>query len=35
MFGEGLHAELVALKDRYDRDNVFRLNQNIRPSSGA
>jgi hypothetical protein len=24
---------LVALKDRWDRSNFFRLNQNIRPSA--
>ena len=31
-FGEEKYAKLVALKDSYDPANMFRLNQNIRPS---
>jgi FAD/FMN-containing dehydrogenase len=31
-FGVRAYARLLALKDRYDPDNLFRLNQNITPS---
>jgi FAD/FMN-containing dehydrogenase len=31
-YGVAKYAKLVTLKDRYDPDNLFRLNQNIKPS---
>jgi hypothetical protein len=33
-YGEAAYARLVALKDAWDPANVFRLNQNIEPSTG-
>ena len=34
-FGEEKHRRLTALKDVWDPDNLFRRNQNIRPSGTA
>jgi FAD binding domain/Berberine and berberine like len=31
IYGEAKHERLVALKREWDPDNVFRLNQNVRP----
>lgn len=34
-FGDTKYERLVALKDKYDPSNLFRLNQNIEPSQSA
>ena len=31
-YGAGKYDRLVALKDKWDPDNLFRVNQNVRPS---
>jgi FAD/FMN-containing dehydrogenase len=32
--GETKYRRLVEVKDTYDPENIFRLNQNVRPSRG-
>ena len=34
-YGDAKYERLVALKDRYDPDNLFHMNQNIKPSRQA
>jgi FAD/FMN-containing dehydrogenase len=34
-YGDATYSRLVEVKDRWDPDNVFRQNQNIRPSRAA
>jgi FAD/FMN-containing dehydrogenase len=34
-YGDATYERLVGVKDRYDPDNLFQMNQNIRPSRRA
>jgi FAD/FMN-containing dehydrogenase len=34
-YGDAKYGRLVEIKDKYDPDNLFRLNQNIKPSRQA
>jgi hypothetical protein len=34
-YGAERYARLVAVKDRWDPENVFRLNHNIEPSASV
>jgi FAD/FMN-containing dehydrogenase len=34
-FGDDKYARMVAVKDKYDPDNVFKSNTNIPPSAAA